>query len=105
MHADWFTNACLYDLRKFLSGEKGRARGSVGIPSGIPYGIPKIDGIPFGIPNGTWYLGFPFRGLYLRYEDGIIHCGEGLPIPRGLASVGGVGIPMSKSGLADLRCL
>ena len=27
MYADWFTNACLYDLRKFLSGEKGRARG------------------------------------------------------------------------------
>ena len=44
---------------------------SVGIPSGIPYGIPKIDGIPFGIPNGTWYLGFPFLGVYLRYEDGM----------------------------------
>ena len=53
---------------------------SVGIPSGIPYGIPKIDGIPFGIPNGTWYLGFPFRGLYLRYEDGIIGMDVYLPI-------------------------
>ena len=53
---------------------------SVGIPSGIPYGIPKIDGIPFGIPNGTWYLGFPFRGLYLRYEDGIIGMDVHLPI-------------------------
>ena len=36
-------------------------------------------------------------------SDGF-HCGEGLPIPRGLASVGGVGVPRSKSGLADLRC-
>ena len=43
-------------------------------------GIPKIDGIPFGIPNGTWYLGFPFRGLYLRYEDGIIGMDVYLPI-------------------------
>ena len=24
-----------------------------------------------GIPNGTWYLGFPFLGVYLRYEDGM----------------------------------
>ena len=43
---------------------------SVGIPSGIPYGI----------PNGTWYLGFPFRVLYLRYEDGIIGMDVYLPI-------------------------
>ena len=27
--------------------------------------------VPFGIPNGTWYLGFPFLGVYLRYEDGM----------------------------------
>ena len=30
------------------------------------------------------------------------HCGEGLPIPRGLASLGGVGIPMPNSGLTGL---
>ena len=65
-------------LKRFATGETGVV--SVGIPSGIPYGIPKIDGIPFGIPNGTWYLGFPFRGLYLRYEDGIIGMDVYLPI-------------------------
>ena len=30
------------------------------------------------------------------------HCGEGLPIPRGLAGLGGVGIPIPNSGLTDL---
>ena len=32
----------------------------------------------------------------------LTHCGEGLPIPRGLASLGGVGIPMPNSGLTGL---
>ena len=27
--------------------------------------------ISVGIPNGTWYLGFPFLGVYLRYKDGM----------------------------------
>ena len=30
------------------------------------------------------------------------HCGEGLPIPRGLAGLGSVGIPIPNSGLTGL---
>ena len=35
-------------------------------------------------------------------EEDDTHCGKGLPIPRGLGSLGGVGIPMPNSGLTDL---
>ena len=67
MRADWSTNACLYDLWKFLPGDKGRCRGMQTCllnqcwdPKWYPIWDPKNRWDPIWDPKWYLVLGIPF---------------------------------------------